>query len=62
MSLIPTVRKEVHDYLSSCEHLLAFAMTLKTSSFSQDELDLLQHYAAEIAEKILQAQPRLTNS
>ena len=55
MSFSPfsSIREEVQDYLNSCEHLLA-AVTLPTAPrFSKQELELLEYYASEIAEKIL---------
>ena len=51
--LLPSVRKEVQDYLRACEHLLSVAMKSPTPRFSTDELELLEFYAAELAEKIL---------
>jgi hypothetical protein len=53
MSLLPSVRKEVQEYLGSCERILATAVMPTTPCFSKDELELLEYYAREIAEKIL---------
>ena len=50
---LPFVRKDVQDYLSACEHLLAVAVEPTTPRLSNEELKLLEYYAAEIAEKIL---------
>ena len=57
-SPLQSVRKEVREYFSACEDLLAVAVTPKTPPFSKEELEMLEFYAAEIAEKIflLQAQ------
>ena len=53
VSPLPSVRKEVQDYLNSCEHLLAATTRPTTPRFSKHELELLEYYASEIAEKIL---------
>jgi hypothetical protein len=45
-----TYRREVQDYLRSCEHLLAAAASLP--SFSEEELSMVRYYAAEV-QKIL---------
>ena len=50
---LPFVLKDVQDYLSACEHLLAVAVEPTTPRLSNEELKLLEYYAAEIAEKIL---------
>src|SRR6476660_8578621 len=49
---LPSVRTDVRDYLCACEHLLASAVT----RFSNEELELLEYYATEIAENILLVQ------
>jgi hypothetical protein len=51
-SPLPSVREEVQDYLNACEHLLA-AMTPMSPHFSKEELELMEYYASEIAEKVL---------
>jgi hypothetical protein len=38
-------RREIQEYLRSCEHLLAAAAT---SSFSEDELAMVRYYAADL--------------
>ena len=43
-------RREIQDYLRSCEHLLAAAIT--STPFTQEELAMVGYYAAEI-QKIL---------
>jgi hypothetical protein len=55
-SPLPSIRKEVQDYVNSCEHLLAAATMPTTPSFSKQELELLDYYAAEIAERVLMHQ------
>ena len=47
-SPLSTYRKEVQDYLRSCEYLLA-AMSVPTpSGFSNEELDIVGYYVAEL--------------
>jgi hypothetical protein len=41
-------RKEVLEYLTSCENLLALMSTPNTSLFSKDELDVLQYSVVEL--------------
>ena len=43
-------RREVQDYLRSCEHLLAAAAT--SAPFTQEEMAMIGYYAAEV-QKIL---------
>ena len=50
---LPSVRTDVQAYLCACEHLLAFAVTPTAPRFSKKELELLEYYATEIADKIL---------
>ena len=50
---LPSVRTNVRDYLCACEHLLASAVTPTAPRFSNEELELLEYYATEIAENIL---------
>jgi hypothetical protein len=43
------MRREVQDYLRSCERLLAAALQPNHSAFSKDELDMVAYYGGEIA-------------
>ena len=47
---ISAYRREIQDYLRSCERLLAAAAALP--SFSEEELAMVRYYAAEV-QKIL---------
>jgi hypothetical protein len=49
-NLILAYRKEVQEYLRSCEHLLAAATSFPP--LSEEELPMVQYYAAEV-QKIL---------
>ncbi len=48
-SAYPPMRREVQDYLRSCERLLAAALQPNRSAFSKDELDMVAYYGGEIA-------------
>ena len=52
-SPLPSIRKEVQDYLNSCEHLLAAATTPRAPRLSKHELELLEYYASEISKKVM---------
>ena len=45
-------RKEVVDYLCSCDHLLAALSMPTTSRFSKEELEVLEYSGAEL-QKVL---------
>lgn len=47
-----TFRKEVQDYLHSCENLLAALSTPDTAGFSMEERDMLRYSVAEL-QKVL---------
>ena len=50
MSVPPmSYRKEVQEYLRSCEHLIAAALQLNHPPFSPEELEMVEYYAVEIA-------------
>ena len=51
-SSIPPLRKEVQDYFKVCEELLSVALTPTAPRFSKEELEFLEFYADELAEKI----------
>ena len=48
-SAYPPIRREVQDYLRSCEHLLAAALQPNHPAFSKDELGMVAYYGDEIA-------------
>jgi hypothetical protein len=52
----PPLRKKVQDYFSVCEQLLSIALTPTAPRFSKEELEFLEYYAAELAEKIFEFQ------
>jgi hypothetical protein len=45
----PSMRREIQDYLRSCERLLAAALQPNHPPFSKDELDMVAYYGDEIA-------------
>lgn len=45
---LPFIRQEVLDYLRSSEHLLSAAVMPNSPPLSQDELDMIEHYATEV--------------
>lgn len=53
------IRKEVQDYLRSCEHLLGIAAAPSNPQFSEDELHIIAFYMEELT-KILT--PQLTKN
>jgi hypothetical protein len=50
---LPSVRKEVRDYLRSSEYLLSAALTPHTPPFSQEERAMVGYYVGEVVTKIL---------
>ena len=48
MSYFSSYSPEVQDYLRACEHLLAAAKS-HNRQFSQEELQMVQSYSAEVA-------------
>jgi hypothetical protein len=48
-SAYPSMRREIQDYLRSCERLLAAALQPNHAAFSKDELDMVAYYGDEIA-------------
>ena len=53
-SPLPTFRKEVLNYLQSCEHLLAVPVAPYYPPFTQDELQMVDYYAKEVAQMLAQ--------
>jgi hypothetical protein len=51
-SPLPTLRKEVEDYLRSCEHLISVPVASHQPPFSPDELAMLKYYAAEVVKML----------
>jgi hypothetical protein len=47
LSASSSLRKEVQDYIRSCEHLLS-AVIMPSKPLSQDELLVVQYYTAEV--------------
>jgi hypothetical protein len=43
-----SLRKEIKDYSSSCEHLISAAASADAIPFTQDESDWIKYYAAEM--------------
>jgi hypothetical protein len=49
----PSLRQEVQNYLRSCEHLLSVpAASHNNPSFTSDELQIVNYYAAEVAKMV----------
>lgn len=48
-SAYPPMRREVQDYLRSCECLLAAVLQPNHLAFSKDELDMVAYYGSEVA-------------
>ena len=46
-------RKEVVDYLSTCDQLLAAMGTLSASRLSKEELEILQYSMAELQQVLI---------
>ena len=44
-----SLRKEIKDYSSSCEHLIAAAASTDAIPFTEDETDWIAYYASEMA-------------
>ncbi|MDK2743402.1 MAG: hypothetical protein H8K03_00860 [Nitrospira sp.] len=42
------LRKEIRDYSSFCEHLIAAAVSPDSIPFTQDEIDWISYYTAEM--------------
>ena len=43
-----SLRKEIKDYASSCEYLIAAAASADATPFTEDEADWIAYYAADI--------------
>lgn len=56
----PSLRREVHDYLRSCEHLLSVTVAPHNPPFSPDKLQIVNYYVAEVANPIGQLAKVLT--
>lgn len=52
------LRKEVRDYLSSCEKLLSSAISSDNTPLSDAELDLVEFYQGELKKHLLTTQTR----
>ena len=44
-----SLRQEVQNYLRSCEHLLSVPAASHDPQFTEDELQIVNYYAAEVA-------------
>ena len=51
--MIP-LRKEIKDYSNSCEHLISAALSFDAIPFSEEEIDWIAYYAAEMANLVNQ--------
>jgi hypothetical protein len=49
---MPPLRKEVQNYLRSCEHLLSIAATPTNPSFTREELQIMNYYVGELARMV----------
>jgi hypothetical protein len=47
-----SLRKEVKEYIRSCEHLLSDAALSTTVPFSQEECGSIEYYTAEVSKLI----------
>ena len=47
-----SLRKEITDYSRSCEHLISAAASTDAVPFTQDEIDWITYYAAEMTKLV----------
>lgn len=51
-SPLPHFRKEVQNYLRSCEHLISVPAAPQNPPFTPDELQIMEYYAAEVVKML----------
>lgn len=51
-SSFPSFRPEVQDYLRSCEHLLSVPVAPHNPPFTEEELLVVNYYAAEVTKML----------